>query len=489
MDAGECKVIDIDNLDGKAKTVIFGAGMYGKKLYTFLKIRGLNKGVISFLVSDKRGNPDSIDQVPVKEVSELGEELAECVVLLAVGNTHAGEVISLLQDYVVKDLYRVTTELMKMILGEIVDEMKKLPLERNKVFFSCYEGMGYRCNCKYIANELIRGRYPVKMAWVVTNGNGGDIPEPIKKVEMYTEEYYRELYTSKICITNNTSSLLGQKKEGQYYINTWHGFGPFKKVQASVPINKDRLSEIRETNAKYDLFLTGSMFYSQVYRKSFLYQGEIYECGAPRNDVFFGDHGIKDEVYKGFGIPADKKILLYAPTFRTEMEKSFENYDLDMPKILEALHARFGGEYVLMYRFHHHLYKLGRDADYYGDGIDATYYPDVQELMAAADVLITDYSSLMWDFSLQEKPVFLYQNDEEAYRDDRGFYCPVSGWPYPRAHNMEELLDGIRGFDKESYERDVKDFLKKYGSCDDGRASLRAAERIMEVIEGAVKPV
>lgn len=483
MAAGECKILDINHMDKDAKMVIFGAGMYGKELYAYLRMKEISKQVISFMVSNKRDNPDNIDLVPVKEVSQLKEELKECVVLLAIGRTHAGEAISLLKDYKIKDLYGVTANVMEQIVGEMAAEMKQFPLEQNKIFFSCYEGMGYRCNCKYIAQELIQGNYPVKMVWVVTNGNGGDIPEPIKKVEPYTPEYYRELYTSKICVTNNTGRLFGNKREGQYYINTWHGFGPFKKVQGSISINKDRLLEIKDANAKYDLFLTGSSFYSQVYRDSFFYEGEIYECGAPRNDIFFGENGIKNEVYERFKIPADKKIALYAPTFRTNLENSFDQYDLDMEKVTEALHARFGEAYVMMYRFHHHLYRLEKCGDYYRDGIDATYYPDVQELLAAADVVITDYSSLMWDFSLQRKPVFLYQNDEADYKDDRGFYCPISQWPYPQARHMEELLEVIRDFDEEGYRRKLDEFLRKYGSRDDGKASLRAAEKIMEVIK------
>lgn len=482
-DAGEHKAADLGRIDRDARTVIYGAGQYGRELYSFLKMKGLRRENISFAVTDKKGNPETIDGVPVREAWELKKELAECTIFLAIGKTHAEEAEMLLQNYGVRQWRRVTAEDIDIISEEIFKEMEPLALEQNKIFFSCYEGMGYRCNCKYIAQRLLEDHAPVTMVWVVTDGNGRDVPEPIKKVELYSEAYYKELYTSKVCITNNTNHLLGRKKKGQYHINTWHGFGPFKKVQGSVPVNRERLEEIKRANETYDLFLTGSAFYAQVYRDSFFYEGEICQWGAPRNDVLFASCPIKDMVYRRFGIPPHKKIALYAPTFRTDMEHSFAQYDLDMEKVLEALHDRFGGEYVLMYRFHHHLYQLGECREFYRDGIDATYYSDVQELLAAADVVITDYSSLMWDFSLQRRPVFLYQNDEGAYADDRGFYCPASQWPYPRAHSGEEMAARIRDFDQEAYRRDLDAFLERYGSCDDGKASMRAAKRIMEVVE------
>ncbi len=488
MSVKECRIIDIHHVAEitNTKCIIYGTGKYGNKLYSFLKLKGWEKNIISFAVSDATGNPAVIDGIPVKTVGELKEKFAECNVMIAIGIAHAGEVIRLLQGCEVKGLYCVTSEIMQSVVREITDAMKKLPLERNKLFISCYEGMGYRCNCKYIAEKLLKDRYPVKIVWAVTGEAGGDIPEIIKKVTVNTYEYYREFYTSGICISNCGILLFGEKREGQYYINTWHGYGPFKKAQGAVYEDKERLRKVKEINSNFDLFVTGSTFYSQIYRDSFFYEGEIGEWGAPRNDVFFADDAVRDSVYKTFGIPSDKKLVLYAPTFREDVSNSFEQYDLDLSKIVEALNTRFAGEFVMMYRFHHYLHAVGKCRDYYKQGIDATYYPDIQELLAAADVVITDYSSLMWDFSLQRKPVFLYQNDEARYRADRGFYCPVSGWPYPKAHNKEELSDVIRNFDSEKYVRDLDAFLEKYGSCDDGNASARVAARIMKVIEGNI---
>ena len=154
-----------------------------------------------------------------------------------------------------------------------------------------------------------------------------------------------------------------------------------------------------------------------------------------------------------------------------------------MCKILGALRNRFKNEFVLLYRFHHQLYNSKERIEFYENGIDVTLYPDIQELLVAADVVITDYSSLMWDFSLQRKPVFLYQSDAKEYENNRGFYAPVSEWPYPQAHTQDELIELIVHFDNEAYLRELNLFLEKYGSCDDGHASERVVKRIMEVVE------
>lgn len=480
----DIKLLDIRNLDflKNEKIIIYGAGKYGDYLYLLLNQKGLRQNVACFAVSAQEGNPESFHKIPVKVMDELQEELKGSIVIVAIGVTRIGEVIERLQNDTIKSVYRVSKEVMEDVTEEIIAESRKLPIEKNKVLFSNYDGMGYGGNCKYIAEEFIRGHYPVKLVWAVLNKNIQGIPKQVEKVVIGTPQYYKEWFTSGIYITNTVHKLYEQKRNGQFFINTWHGYGPFKLAEGAV--NKDAASKERysKSNAASDLFLTASRFYTQVYRESFFYKGEVMECGAPRNDVFFMDGKIKAFVYEKLKISHDKKIVLYAPTFREDTGSSFQKYDINMKRVLNALGQRFGGEYILVYRFHHYLYALGMPQNLYADAIDATYYPDIQELLVAADVVITDYSSLMWDFSLQRRPVFLYQNDEKDYENDRGFYSPVSEWPYPKAHTQEELIDTIMNFDNDEYIKKLNAFLVKYGSCDDGHAAERVVKRIMQEI-------
>ncbi len=478
------RILNINTLDEikDNKLIIYGAGKYGNFLYALLEVKGLADNVICFAVTNCLNNPETLCEKKVECLDRIKKLLKDCVVILALGEKASGEVLESLQRCAAKGIYRVNRQFIQGIGPELIAGYKKLPLKQNKIILSSYDGMGYRCNCKYIAEKLIQNKAPVELVWLISDNSICDIPEKIKKVVINSPQYYKEVLTAKIYITNTVHSLYEHKREGQFFINTWHGYGPFKLAEGAVNKDAESRERYRKSNAASDLFLTASRFYTQIYRDSFFYEGEVMECGAPRNDIFFTQNTIKTSVYKKLQISFDKKILLYAPTFREDTVVSFQKYDIDMKRVLNALEKRFGGEYVLVYRFHHYLYRLGMPQNFYAGAIDATYYPDIQELLAAADVVITDYSSLMWDFSLQRRPVFLYQNDEKDYENDRGFYSSVSEWPYPKAHTQEELIDIIVNFNKNEYVEKLDAFLKKYGSCDDGHAAERVVERILQEI-------
>ena len=238
-----------------------------------------------------------------------------------------------------------------------------------------------------------------------------------------------------------------------------------------------------------DLFLSSSSANSSMYKNSFYSHGEILECGSPRNDLMFNSDRVdKDKIRHSIGVDdRTVKIVLYAPTFRRTIEDSVKVYDLDADRVVKELRKKFGGSFVMLVRFHPNLCGNTQLNILYSDCIQVTDYVDVQELLLVADVLITDYSSILWDFSLQKKPVFLYQNDEQEYLDDRGFYSPLCEWPYPRAHNLENLYRKIAEFEEEEYISDLERFFQKWTSFDDGHASARAVERIMDVIHNPQK--
>lgn len=482
----ECRILDIADLGGIKgnKLVIYGAGQYGGLLYSFLELKGLAENVMCFAVTDSSDNPGTFYGRPVEDIGRIRECLKECMVILALGERAAEEVSESLQGCVVKDLCRVNGQVIENIRKELIAEYKKLPLQKNKIIFSSYDGMGYRCNCKYIAEMLLLEKAPVELVWLVSDDNVCDLPDGIRKVVINSPQFYREVLTARVYITNTVHFLYEHKREGQFFINTWHGYGPFKLAEGDV--NKDAASRERYTksNGASDLFITASSFYTNIYRRSFYYQGEVLECGAPRNDVFFHANDFGRKIRKKYGIPQEKGIVLYAPTFRSISGDTFEKYNLDWEHILESFRKRFGKEYVVVYKLHHYMHKLVSEKGLYEGAVEATFYPDIQELLAASDIVITDYSSLMWDFSLQRRPVFLYQSDADEYTNDRGFYAPVSEWPYPKAHSREELAEQILHFDEDRYIAKLNAFLEKYGSCDDGHASERVVKRILEVIDG-----
>lgn len=473
------EIADFNNLE-KQKIIIYGAGTYGTFLLSYLSMKGLRNNVLCFVVSEREGNPKNILDKPVLLFEDFYVNDDDIIMIIALSQKYVNPVLNKINK--LYNCFLFSNNSIEKVKKDILEIHQRFPIKKNKVFFYCYGGMGYRCNCKYIAEKLLKENYPVELVWAVScKENEQDIPENIRTVLIGTDEYYKELYTSLVVIENDGKDTYTCKRQGQFCINTWHGYGPFKKVNGALPGEERRKME--EYYSYYDLFLTASKFYSQVYRESFGYAGEILECGAPRNDVFFIDSHIKEKIYNAYNIPLSKGIVLYAPTFRYNKDSAFDKYYIDILQVLDAIKKKFHKDYVFMYRFHHQLYKIKKRINYYTDGIDVTLYPDIQELLAAADIVITDYSSLMWDFSLRKRPIFLYQTDLEEYEDERGFYSPVSQWPYPQAHSQDELLKVIENFDNKYYVQKLESFLEQYGSCDDGHASERVVKRIMDKIE------
>lgn len=479
-------------LDISSRPVIFyGAGKYADMLLNFLDIKGKIENVKYCVVSEIKENSQMLHNKKVCLLDDVSGELANTNIIVATGAKFCKEIIETLRNYSTGNIYTVSAsfigeidqELLKREQQKIFSRYSMLPIQNNKIFFYCYKGNGYRCNCKYIAEALLAQEESVEIVWAIIDESIDNIPKEIKTVIIGTEEYYYEFYTSHVWISNSWKDTKTLKREGQFYINTWHGYGPFKKTNAALyAYNPEIEQKIFEYFSCFNLFVSASRFYTQVYRDSFCYRGEIYEAGAPRNDVFFVENNYKTKVYENLGIPEECKMVLFAPTYRNDLNGSFECYLMNIDKVCKALEMRFGGKFVFVCRFHHMLYNIPKCRETYENAINATFYPDVQELLVAADVVITDYSSLMWDFSLQRKPVFLYQPDRCQYEKQHGFYSSISEWPYPKSQNQEELENIIKRFDEKIYQRELNVFLDKYGSCDDGHATERVVRRVLEVI-------
>lgn len=204
------------------------------------------------------------------------------------------------------------------------------------------------------------------------------------------------------------------------------------------------------------------------------------EEGLPRQDIFWSGWNVKDKVYQYYGIDKEYGLVLYAPTFRKNF--STEYYDLDILNVTKALENRFQKKFVCGVSKHPDIrnvsYSFQKEQNY----IPVDRYDDFEELLMAADVLITDYSGCMYDFSFTKRPVFLYQRDIEEYRSDRDFYIPVEELPYIQAFTNEQLIDSIQAFDQVKYQKELDHFMDKMGNYDTGVASERVASRIIRII-------
>lgn len=200
-----------------------------------------------------------------------------------------------------------------------------------------------------------------------------------------------------------------------------------------------------QDSAQCDLMVSGSGFMTRLYQNAFWYDGPVAEYGSPRNDVFFSPQPrLIQKVHRAFSLPEKQKLVLYAPTFRTD--HSSRAYSLDVPGLLDACQARFGGSWSCLIRLHPNVAKHSAGLFAY-DGttiLNATAYPDMQELLCTVDMLITDYSSCMFDFALSGKPCLQFATDIESYRQDRNFYFPLDRLPFPLASSNQALCEAVR---------------------------------------------
>ena len=251
-------------------------------------------------------------------------------------------------------------------------------------------------------------------------------------------------------------------RKKQLIINTWHGY-PFKKIgKYTESFNKDMYSIA-------DVMISHSRHYTELALKDSLeYTGMILNCGAPRNDLFFAEDRdmLCEEVKKNIGVN-NKKIALFAPTFRGDFE--YEGTDLDADLILNSLNNKFGGDWVIMYRLHPLLVGKYQFEDV-NNIIDVSLYPDMQELLLISDVLITDYSSTIWDFSLERKLVLIYATDLEKYQKSRGLNEPMDKLPFPIALNNDDMVKAINNLKMDEYVKSVEKFLTERGCYDKGKA-------------------
>jgi CDP-glycerol glycerophosphotransferase len=197
-------------------------------------------------------------------------------------------------------------------------------------------------------------------------------------------------------------------------------------------------------------------------------EDKFIRIGTPRNDLFFTNtDSQKRKVLSYFNIQGTVKLVLYAPTYRGDFHSPDKfNTDLNIKELLNSLKIKFKNDFLFLYRSHHQKHsELSNE-----QVIQASGYPDMQELLCAVDILITDYSSSMWDFSFTCRPCFIYAPDLKQYKAEQGFYMPIEDLPFPVAETNEQLVNNIIAFNAERYEQAVKQYHADLGSYETGNA-------------------
>lgn len=360
-----------------------------------------------------------------------------------------------------------------------------LPITKNKVFLFSYYGNQYGCSPKYITEYMLKN-YPkdrFDVVWAFNDTKQKEEISGFRKVKTMSLRYFYELCTSKVIITNFRTTELFIKRKKQYYIQTWHSSLRLKQIEkdAGDSLPEQYVQMAQKDSLKCDLLLSGCKFSTDIFKRAFWYDGEIFEHGTPRNDLLFlGDQDKRKEILSSLNLSINSKVILYAPTFRKN--NRLDVYDLDYEKIINQLKESFGEQWVFLVKLHPHLLSKSSELVQGKGFLNVTAYDDIQELLSISDVLITDYSSLMFDFSLTKRPCFLYVPDLMDYtNNDRNLYFNIDELPFITASSNKELLHNIEDFNYENYQLNLKEFEESIGSFENGEASKNLVEKIDQV--------
>lgn len=367
------------------------------------------------------------------------------------------------------------------ILSGLMKVFGLLPIQK-KVVISSFWGASYSDNPKFLYEAMKKERSDYKYVWLLQNQEFKVDGARVVKFSSVRALYH--LATASIWIDNVRKRPWVVKRPQQFYVQTWHGDIPLKKVEKDA---EEKLTPLYLQSSKHDsqmanLFLSGAKWRTKNFRNSFWYDGEILEMGSPKSDIFYGDTDtIREKARTFFKISDDEKILLYAPTFRSDGK--IDCYDMKYDDVLKALQNSWGGKWKILLRLHPNIQFLQNSITYNEHVLNASAYPDMNELIVASDVLVTDYSSSMFDGLEANKIVFLYASDIEKYAQDRGFYFDICKLPFPLATNTAEFTGLLETFDAEKYKQSTNAFKEKLGFLNGKNRSLMIARYIFDKVQ------
>lgn len=361
---------------------------------------------------------------------------------------------------------------------------KKIKVENDCVLFLTFQ-YDYTCNPKAICEELMKKNY-FKIYWAIDDKRKiSNLPKNVIPVYINTLNFYKIAAKCKFVIDNaNNFAYLGlEKNNDQVLLQTWHGSMGFKRLDSKSVKNQNWVNKAMLMNSITDYCIVNSKFEEDVFKSSYWPDVPMLYYGHARNDILFNKNNefefYSKKIREIYNIDDDVKIVLFAPTFRDN--SSLNSYALDYDMLLKALEKRFPGKWCILLRMHYKLKSARVPKKYLRKVINVTDYPDMQELLCAVDVGITDYSSWMCDFVLTGKPGFLFTLDIDKYINERGFYYPLESTPFPVASSNEVLYDKIVNFDEKKYSQNVKKFLKDKGCCETGYASKKIVELMFSI--------
>ena len=367
---------------------------------------------------------------------------------------------------------------------------KNMSIKDDLVIFESFQGKAYSDSPKYIYQYMLNHKNNYNFVWVMNEP--GNIPGQPKTIKRGTLKYYYNVARAKYIVSNVRMPNNYIKREEQTYLQTWHGT-PLKRLAGDMEdvhmpgtnAAQYKRNFNKETN-KWDYLIAPNQYSSDIFRRAFWFNNTMLQTGYPRNDVLTTHNDLEtiNRLKQTNQIPTDKKIILYAPTWRDDEFYKVGKYRFSLKLDLHRLKAQFGDEYIILLRMH---YLVASNMDLTGledFAYDVSSYSDVSELYLMSDILITDYSSVFFDYANLKRPILFYTYDIEKYQGQlRGFYIDMeTELPGPLLMDNDGVMDAIQNIDAvtEQYNGLYEEFYERFCSWDDGRSSEKVVNAVFE---------
>lgn len=368
-----------------------------------------------------------------------------------------------------------------------------LPKNNKAVVFESFHGKQFSDNPRAVY-EYLKIHYPeYKLYWSADRRHTHVFEaKNIKYVRRLSFKWIILMARSKYWVVNSRMPLWIKKPEETVYVQTWHGT-PLKKLgididEVQMPgtnTEKYKRNFVYEAN-KWDFLVSPNSYSTDIFKQAFQFNKEIIESGYPRNDYLLNENNLQEinRIKAILGVPLEKKVILYAPTWRDNQFYSKGKYKFDLKLDLDLLKKELGQDYVIILRMHY-LVAENIDLSSYNEFVfDLSKHEDIRELYLISDVLITDYSSVFFDYANLKRPIIFYVYDLEDYRDNlRGFYFDFENEaPGPLLKNTEQIMATIKEIEENGFHPNhtTENFYDQFCYLEDGNSTKRVIEKMFK---------
>lgn len=376
----------------------------------------------------------------------------------------------------------------KFVRGKLVSYRNKFykhillkqKLDPKLAVFESYWGDKIDCNPAALASRL--SQLPDwKVVWILKDPSKHQIPANTTAIKRGSFLYYRTIARAAFFVSNVNFASNVIKRDGAIFLQTFHGT-PIKTMGLDLRQIKPKemnWADFRKRSSRWDYGISSNPYSSEIWRQSHPFEYTIIETGYPRNDALFSNKN-HASICQRIGIPSDKKVVLYAPTFRENQNRRFYSLDskvIDFSEVKEAL----GDDWIVLFRMHH----LVKTDSFTCDGIfDVSNFPNISELLQVTDLLISDYSSIIFDYACLQRPIILHTYDYEEYTSTRGVYFDIrQKAPGEVTNNFTELLSCLKmkSFESPENQEKLSHFRLEFCPWDDGDATNRVLRQVFGV--------